>query len=128
MQGMKLDDLPDSVKAMNPHLFAASAPAVPLTGKPYACEGLERDLLRLCCHDLTRAGVQYLHLSPQAREKRGWPDLVFVLNGIPWAVELKTATGVVSEDQQRIMEAMAVNGWHVAVVRSHEQWRKEVFL
>jgi hypothetical protein len=52
---------------------------------------MERDLQRLCEQELNRRGIAYLHLSPMAREKIGWPDLVFAVAGVPMAVELKAA-------------------------------------
>jgi len=78
----------------------------------------EADLQRLCESELSRRGIVYLHLSWRAREKAGWPDLTFCVNGRPLAVELKTTTGVVSDEQNRVLARMEANGWQVAVVRS----------
>ena len=60
----------------------------------------------------------YLHLSCKAREKKGWPDLVFWVRGIPFAVELKNATGTLRKEQAEILQEMADDGVHVAVCRS----------
>lgn len=80
----------------------------------------EAGLQKLCEQELNRNGIAYLHLSPRAREKKGWPDLTFVVNGIPVAVELKSATGTLSADQKAILDQMERNGWKVAVVRNFD--------
>lgn len=82
----------------------------------------EKELQRICEQELSRRNIVYLHLSPKAREKAGWPDLTFSINGTPMAIELKTATGKLSEEQIYIMTRMAKNGWHTEVVRSFEQF------
>jgi hypothetical protein len=93
-------------------------------------EGIaERELQRLCEQELSRRGIVYLHLSFRAREKAGWPDLTFVLSarncwGIPMAVELKTANGKLSSDQESTLKRMGENGWRVRVCRSFEQFRE----
>ena len=84
---------------------------------------LERDLQRLCEHELTRRGIWFLHLSPKAREKQGTPDLLFALAGGAVAVELKTVDGKVSDDQARCHQEMTNNGWTVEVCRSFESFR-----
>jgi len=89
----------------------------------------EKELQRLCEAELSRRRIVYLHLSFRAREKKGWPDLTFVLPtgwgkpGIPWAVELKTASGVVSKEQKTMFRDMELNGWQVRVIRSFEDFR-----
>jgi len=80
----------------------------------------ERDLQRDCENLLSQRGIEYLHLSPRAREKRGWPDLVFSVRGRAYAVELKSATGRLSDAQKRCLTRMAGNGWMVRVVRDFE--------
>ena len=82
----------------------------------------EAPMHRLCEQELSRRGIMYLHLSFRAREKIGWPDLTFVVAGRPYAVELKTATGKLSEDQRRILERMAKNGWRCHICRSFERF------
>ena len=84
---------------------------------------LEKDLQRLCEHELTRRGIWFLHLSPKAREIQGTPDLLFALHGRAVAVELKTVDGKVSEDQARCHQEMTNNGWTVEVCRSFESFR-----
>jgi len=78
----------------------------------------EADILKQCEQWLTLHGVCYLHLSPKAREKKGWPDLVFCWRCVPWAIEIKTPTGRTTPDQDDILLALRGDGWHVAVCRS----------
>ena len=92
-------------------------------------EMAEKELQRLCEAELSRRGIVYLHLSFRAREKKGWPDLAFVLPtvqskpGIPWAVEVKTIVGRLSKEQKAMLRDMALNGWQVRVIRSFEDFR-----
>ena len=124
---MKLDALPDEVKRLNPQLFQEAKAAPVEEPDAYACTGLERDLLKLCSHELTRRGISFLHLSPRAREACGWPDLIFVNAGSPWGIELKTATGRLSKEQIEMQKRMEMNGWNVATIRSHEAFMATVF-
>lgn len=78
----------------------------------------ESELQKACETWLRYHGVTYLHLSPMAREKIGWPDLVFCYGKKPFAVELKTATGKVTERQLEMLSGLAKDGWNVAVIRS----------
>ena len=82
----------------------------------------ERALQRDCESYLRRIGIEYLHLSPRAREKIGWPDLVFAVRGVRWAVELKVPGGRLTDAQARRLEALERNGWHVAVCWSYEEF------
>ncbi len=85
----------------------------------------EKDLLRLCKQELGRRGVRVVHhLSHRAREHAGYPDLTFVLKGVPMAAELKTKHGVVSADQEATLAAMRLDGWRVRVCRSFEGFRE----
>ena len=95
----------------------------------------ESELQRDCENELSQRGIEYLHLSIKARERKGWPDLVFCLPDyapadwefryLPqaFAVELKTATGRLSDDQRRVLARMQANGWLVRVVRTFEDFR-----
>ena len=82
----------------------------------------EKTLQRLCESELNRRGIVYLHLSFRAREKIGWPDLTFVIGGIPYAIELKTATGTLSPGQKEMLRRMNKNGWYVDICRSFEEF------
>jgi hypothetical protein len=83
----------------------------------------EAELQKLCEQELGRRGIEYLHLSPKAREKKGWPDLTFVTAGHAWAIELKTDTGKLSPDQKDILPRMESNGWEVRIVRTFDDFR-----
>lgn len=82
----------------------------------------ERELQSLAELELHRKDIAYLHLSPKAREKKGWPDLTFCFwrNYVlfPCAVELKSAGGKLSKDQVDCLSRMKRNGWRVYVIRS----------
>jgi len=82
----------------------------------------EKTLQSLCESELNRRRIVYLHLSFRAREKIGWPDLTFVIAGIPYAVELKTAIGTLSAGQKEMLRRMAENGWRVDICRSFEKF------
>jgi hypothetical protein len=126
---------------MNPHVYGAnpapSAPPDPAdqsastpVSLPQTKEDirLESDLQWLCESELNRNGIEYLHLSPRAREKKGWPDLVFAINRVPYAVELKAPGGKLSEDQERRLSRMGnpTNGWVMRVLRSFEEFHRLV--
>jgi len=123
---MRLEDLSQKYQdqartqlGMEPLPGQLQEPAHAPASRPQA----EKELQRLCEQELSRRGIVYLHLSPMAREKVGWPDLVFCANGIPRAVELKTATGRLSPDQERILSRMQANGWQTYVVRSFDVFK-----
>lgn len=82
----------------------------------------ERELQRLCEQELYRRGIMAHHLSFRAREQTGYPDLTFVIAGKPFAIELKTATGKLSEAQVWMLGHMKENGWNTYVCRSFERF------
>lgn len=83
----------------------------------------ERELQKLCEQELSLRGIETLHLSYRAREKKGWPDLTFALPHRPIVVELKSATGKLENDQVRVLTRMAANGWEVYVIRDFDRFR-----
>lgn len=84
----------------------------------------EAPLQKLCEQELSRRNIVFLHLSFRAREKIGWPDLVFCLHGKPMAVELKSAHGRLTDEQRYTLNRMEGNGWHVDTIRSFEAFRE----
>lgn len=113
------DRLLAAMKATAPepkHAEEAAALADEIEG-----EKQEKELQRLCEQELSRRGIPYLHLSHRAREKAGWPDLVFPSFGRFFAVELKTKTGKLSKDQKRVMQGLEHHDALCAVVRSHRE-------
>jgi hypothetical protein len=93
----------------------APLPRSPLDAKA------EAPLLGDCEKALRWRGIAYLHISHRAREKKGWPDLVFCFmrDGERWpcAVELKSAKGKLTPEQECMLTLMRVNGWHTYVLR-----------
>lgn len=88
----------------------------PATDKPFWSRP-EREMQAALSNWLTQHGIVSFHLSPRAREKVGWPDLTFAVAGHPLAIEIKSASGQLTQDQRRVMRAMAGNGWQVYVFR-----------
>lgn len=86
-------------------------------------QATEGQLQRLCESELSRRGIVFLHLSFRAREKIGWPDLTFCLEGRPMAVELKSASGRLSPEQEALLGRMKANGWQTHVVRDFDAFR-----
>ena len=82
----------------------------------------EKKLQSMCESELNRRNIVYLHLSFRAREKIGWPDLVFCINGKPFAIELKTTNGKLTLEQINLHIRMADNGWNTKVVRSFDEF------
>ena len=129
----------DQSDLLNPRIAAMVRPedraalglALPDPAKGEAAR--ESELQKLCEAELSRRGIEFLHLSPRARDRRGWPDLTFVtmiqlaavVFGItPFAVELKTRTGRLSDVQRETLTAMERNGWTVRVVRTFDDFTR----
>jgi hypothetical protein len=113
--------IPDKIaRLMNADDRRALEVKLPEERKLAADAMTEKEMQSLCEQYLSLRGIVYLHLSPMAREKIGWPDLTFVIRGVPCAVELKTPCGRVTEDQERMLNRMKYNGWRTAVIRSVE--------
>ena len=116
----------DILLRMRPEDRAATGQLTPqeITDKHEAKR--EKELQQQCETYLTRHAIEYLHLSHRAREKKGWPDLTMAVNGTPLAIELKTATGRLSDDQTSVLAAMRRNGWSVHIVRSYQEFVRVV--
>lgn len=118
---MKASDLPQSILALNQHLFMHDTEPMalpqeqPQYGKPNA---LEKELQRLAELELGRREIWYLHLSPRAREKRGCPDIICCVRGRFVGIELKSAIGRLSESQVKNLEHIRECDGHTAVVRT----------
>lgn len=118
----KASDLPPHIRALNADTLGDQAGILPITedsGPTKADLNAERQLQKLCEQELSRRNVEYLHLSYRAREKKGWPDLTFAWKGKPYAVELKSQIGKLSEEQAHCLARMKENGWEVMVLRSY---------
>ena len=118
---MKIEDLPEKYQRQIRTELAEYNKPVAAQVEPEreskASVAYEKGLQTLCEQELSRRGIEYLHISHRAREKKGWPDLVFALAGRAVAVELKSRSGKLSADQERVLANMRHNGWAVHVVR-----------
>ena len=112
----------DILLRMRPEDRAATGQLTPKEITDKHAVRLEKELQSQCETYLMRHGIEYLHISHRAREKKGWPDLTMAVNGTPFAVELKTSTGRLSDDQVRVLAAMRRNGWQVHVLRSYDRF------
>ena len=73
---------------------------------------------------LVQYGVKWIgYQNPRKKSQLppGTPDFVFVWNGVPIAIEVKTKTGKLSPDQLKMIPMMAGDGWSCFVVRSLEE-------
>lgn len=100
--------------------------AIERRDRPITTPTRERDIQRTCEAILAQKGIEYLHMSHRAREKKGWPDLTFAVRGQPCAVEIKTETGTVSVEQEAILARLKWNGWHTKVIRSTTKFHEFV--
>lgn len=139
---MNPGEIPDNVlKCMRPEDRKAIGLHTVEEYTEKACVEYERKLQAGCENYLRLHGIEFLHISMRAKEKIGWPDLIWAdpnsgdddepysgnfNNGRFCAVELKSATGKVSKDQQRILGNLEKNGARVAVIRSLQDFIKFV--
>lgn len=113
-----LRDAPDAPRGMvdgERPLVAGSGNRPAEGGKD--CHSRESVLQKAAEQWLSLHNIEYLHLSPRASGKKGWPGLTFAVAGLACAVEFKSATGQLSRDQIECMGNLAGNGWRVAVCR-----------
>jgi len=84
---------------------------------------MEKNLHGLFSQYLRLNEVFYVHsdMSRRTRSTKGTPDYIFCVNGQACAVEFKTMTGRLSEDQEKAIAAMRHNFWAVEVCTSLEQ-------
>ncbi len=85
-----------------------------------AFDGMERELSRQFCAYLTQRGVPHFVCRTDKRSHAtiGWPDVTAVWGGRVACVELKTATGTLSDAQRACHEALRATGTAVCVARS----------
>ena len=117
------------VAAMNPGLF--TKPPIADAKEFYAHDtkgdvASEKELQRKCEHYLSSRNIWYMHLSHRAREQAGIPDLVFANDGKCYGIELKSAHGVLSDEQKHTLEHMAACGWKTAVCRSYQEFMEAI--
>ena len=86
----------------------------------------EKELHKLIWAELTRRGIVVIHsrMDRKSTTAKGIPDFCFVYDRLPFAIEVKTATGQLTREQKTTMELMERNGWQTAVVRSFDEFLK----
>jgi hypothetical protein len=74
-------------------------------------------------HDLSGAGNRFAKINKLKKMglTSGVADLVVVKNGQAYFMEVKTPTGIVSDNQRWFMSNAASVGAHYAIVRSYEE-------
>ncbi len=84
----------------------------------------EKELQKLCERELSRRLIPFSHYSFRARERIGWPDLTFAMpaTGRFTAVELKSATGKLTQEQADTLADLSRCGAAVYVCRSFESF------
>lgn len=88
----------------------------------------EKALQKQCEGWLRYHDIEFLHLSFRARERIGWPDLVFANpfdNGRMYAVELKSAQGKLTEEQRNCLDRLGRNGAKTLLIRSLDEFIAE---
>lgn len=103
-------------RARNPAKAAADDKAK----REKAFDGLERELSRQFCAYLTQRGIPHFVCRTDKRSHAtiGWVDVTAIWGGRVACVELKTATGTLSEAQRACHEALRATGTPVCVARS----------
>ena len=66
--------------------------------------------------------VGHAAMNKKSTFTEGWPDLTFVWNGRPCAVELKVGTNTTSDVQDDCIAQLKANGWRVSIVRSFPEF------
>lgn len=87
--------------------------------------GSERELQQQLVSILRLRGIAFLwsRMDRKTTCTTGWPDLTFVVNGTPVAMEVKHGKGKLREEQEMIRDTMISNGWHWHCVRSLDEAR-----
>ena len=63
-------------------------------------------------------GIVHSRMDKPSTQAPGVPDLLFAVNGKPYALEVKTGTNQPRPEQVAWLEALRADGWITAVVRS----------
>lgn len=112
---------PNIVKCMRPEDRKALGVLTVDESRERAANKAERVLQNECEAWLRLNHIEFLHLSHRAREKEGWPDLIFANpydEGRFYAAELKSSTGECSPEQVKCLAQLRLNGAAVEVIRS----------
>ena len=117
--------IPDHIaKLMTPADRKREGVLLPEERREKQDERLEKDLQKLCEQELNSRGIAFLHLSFRAREKIGWPDLVFCVRqrGVsrPIAIELKIGNKNPTAEHWCMLAKMRDNGWETYLLYSFD--------
>lgn len=85
---------------------------------------LERELHKLICNELLRRDIVFIHsrTDKKASIAAGLPDFCFVIKGMPVAIECKSGSGKVTDEQLKTLARMMENGWFCFVVYSFQEF------
>lgn len=85
----------------------------------------ERELQRQCANMLRLRSIWFSQsrMDRPTTNRVGTPDFLFAIGGVPIAVECKTDTGKLSDDQEDTMLHMTRNGWRCVVIRSVQKMK-----
>ena len=91
----------------------------------------EKELHRQISKILDAKGVVFIHSRTDKRttNRKGTPDFLFSIRGHSFAWEVKTASGRLSLEQERMLDRMSnpPNQWNVAVIRSAGEATKKLY-
>lgn len=96
-------------------------PTSPEKIKGMADTKAEKELHRECVQWLGLKGVRAVvdsRMDKKTSQPRGVPDLLFVLRGVPFAIELKAGNNQPRPEQKLWLEDMAADGWKTYTVRT----------
>jgi hypothetical protein len=57
-------------------------------------------------------------MDRRTTQRKGAPDFIFAVRGIPVGYECKTGNSKLRPEQEELLEKMRFNGWHVRIIRS----------
>lgn len=85
----------------------------------------EREIQRTILNYLNLHGIVPLfsRFGVKSTMPPGTPDILFAFNGRPCAWEIKTASGILSDDQMVMAGRLAKNGWCFQLIRSLDDAR-----
>lgn len=80
----------------------------------------EKEIQNQIASWLSLNGIKFIRprMDRKSTIANGWPDFTFCHNGVPFTVEVKDATGSLSDEQRQLHPQLEANGWKVHTVRS----------
>lgn len=85
----------------------------------------ERELQNQCANLLRLRSIWFFQSRMDRRTTNpvGTPDFLFAIHGVPIAVECKTDSGKLRDEQEDTMSHMTQNGWRCVVIRSVQEMK-----